>query len=148
MFVADQRHLADHEGVLELVLDGLGGDHFAAGGLEQLFFAIGNVEKAVVVKSRDVSGEEPAIAVEGAVVFSGLLPVTDENGGTADQEFSVAGQLELDIGHRLAHSAHAMQKRVIERDDGRSLGETVAFPDSYADRSKPLCGVDAERGSA
>ena len=108
MLVADQRGLRHQDGVLQLVFDGLRRDQLAAGGLEQFLLAVGDVEESVVVEVADIAGAEPAFGVEALCVGVGLLPVADKDGRTADEQFAIFGELELDVGQRLADSAHAV----------------------------------------
>ena len=49
VLVTDQGGIGDEDIVFELVFNRLRGDEFAAGGLEQLFFAVGDIEEAIGV---------------------------------------------------------------------------------------------------
>ena len=64
VLVAHQRRLRHQHDVLELVFDRLRRDELAARCLEQLFLAVGDVEKSIGVEVADVAGAEPALAVE------------------------------------------------------------------------------------
>src|SRR6185503_15180729 len=148
VLVADQRNLGDHYGVFELVFDGLWSDKLASGGFEEFLLAIGDVEEAVLVEASDVAGREPAISVEALRVRIWLVPISNEDGRTANEKFTIVGKPEFHVGKRLANGAHAVDFRIVESDHGRCFGEAVALPDSDARGSEPLFGVDPEGSAA
>ena len=148
VLVADERALRNHHGVLELVFDGLWGDHFAAGGLEQFLLAVGDVEESVVIETGDVAGAEEAVGVEAFRIRGRLVPVADKDRWAADEEFAIVGKFELDVGKRLADGAHAVDHGIVEGDDRRGFCEAVALPNGDAGGGEPLCRVDAEGRAA
>ena len=97
MLVADQRHLGDENVVLELVLDGLRSDELAAGGLQQFFLAIGDVEEAVLIEVADVAGAEPAVAVETLGIGLRFVPVAGEK--PRDREPAVPRPRQISVRH-------------------------------------------------
>ena len=146
MAIADEGAVANEDAGLELVLDGLGRDEFAAGGLEEFLLAVGDVEESVIVDAADVAGSEPAFAVDGVVRC--VFPVALKDAGAADEELAVLGDAALDVGERLAHRAHAIGVGGVQRDDGRGFREAVAFEDADAGGGEPVGGVEAERRAA
>ncbi len=148
MFVANQRGLRDQDGILELVLDRLRSDQFAAGGFEQLLFAIGDVEKSIVVEVGDIAGAKPAFHVEALGVGCGLVPVAEKTEGprTSSSPSSANLSSTLDIG--FPTEPMRCDARSVERDHGRSFSEAIALPNGDARRGKPLRRIDAKRCAA
>ena len=70
--------ITDHDGVvdveagLELVFDILGGDVFAAGRDDDVFFAVGDAQVTVFVEFAHVPGIEPAV-LQGFLVAASFL---------------------------------------------------------------------------
>src|SRR5205814_1711477 len=102
---------------------------------------------AFLVGRGDVAGAEP-VAVESGLRFFGAVPVAVKDAGAADQEFAIGREAAFDIRQRLADSAELVRAGKVERDDGRSFGEAVAFEDANADGGVPLREVATERRAA
>ena len=69
--VAEDGGDSDQRIQLQRILDRLRRDEFSAGGLDQVFLAIGDGEISIGVDVADVAGLEPAIRPSAALVSSG-----------------------------------------------------------------------------
>ncbi len=105
--VANDRSDSDERMQLQRIFDGLGRDEFSAGGLNEIFFSIGDGQISVGVDVADVTGLEP-IALERGAGFVRTIPVALENGWSADQYLSIFGDANFEVRHDLAHSADAV----------------------------------------
>ena len=130
---------------LELVLDRLGGDELTARRLEQVLFAVGDLEIAVGVDFADVAGVQPTVD-QGRCGRLGVLIVALHDVGPADQDLTVVGDLDLDVANDLTDGAEAGLSRLVDGDDGRGLGEAVGFVDSEARRRRRTRRGDERAG--
>src|SRR6266700_3986898 len=108
--------------------DDEGNDEFAFGGLQQIFFAVGDEEIVVLVQVADVAGGEPTILAENFACGFGVFVVAVHDARTLDEDFSIFGNADLDIGNRLAGTADTIL-RVVAGNDGRSFRKTVTLVD-------------------
>src|SRR6266852_5280719 len=92
---------------LERVFDGLRGDKFARRGLQQIFLAIGDEEIVVFIHVADIAGAEPAVLAENFAGGFGIFIVALHDARALNENFSVFGDADLDIGNRFAGTAHA-----------------------------------------
>ena len=81
---------------LERVLDRLWRDEFSAGGLDQVFLAVGDGKISIGVDVADVAGLEPAIFQSG-LRFFGAIPVAFEDRRAADENFAVFGDADFEV---------------------------------------------------
>ena len=96
--VALDRDLADDGVCLQLVFD-LGRGHvFAARGLDEVFFAVGNGHEALVVDRSDVAGAQPAVGRQRLLGLFGQVVIALHDLGAAQEDFAVFGDLGLDAG--------------------------------------------------
>ena len=64
MPVADERGLGHHQVVCQLVFNRMRSNQLPARGLQQLFLAVGDEQKAIGVDMADVAGVEPPLLVK------------------------------------------------------------------------------------
>src|SRR6476661_285497 len=127
-------------------------DVLAAGGLEDVLLAVGDVEEAALVDAPDVAGVEPAVLGQHLGGRLGVVVVAAHDAGALDEDLTVlVGDADLRAGQRPAHRAvlvRAVLGGVHRRARGR-LGQAVALLDEQADRPEPARDVRVERrGSA
>src|SRR5579863_3259719 len=77
-FVADHGSLGDKNVVLQGILNRLGSNEFSAGGFDQVFLAVGNIQKTITVNLSDVTGFEPAICCKCRLRFLWHIPIAFE----------------------------------------------------------------------
>src|ERR1700758_2056599 len=82
--IAHNDGLRDHGIVLQGILNRLGRDKFATGGLDEVLLTVGNGEEAVGIEVADVAGLKPSVD-EGIVGFRGPFPIGFEDGRSSDQ---------------------------------------------------------------
>src|SRR6201981_2397381 len=112
--------------VLQRVLNRLGRDKFAAGGLDEVLLTVGYREEAIGIEVADVSSLKPSVD-EGIVGFRGPLPIGLEDGRSTDQNLTVVFNATFDIAQGLAEGAELMGAGRVHRDDRGGLGEAVSF---------------------
>ena len=131
---------------LEGRLDQRRGDVLAAGGLEEVLLAVGDLEEAALVELADVTGVQPAVGVHGLGGLLGLVVVALHDAGAAQQHLAVLGDPRLGAGQRPADRADRVAGRAVDERRGAGLGEAVALEDGQADRVEPVRDVLVERG--
>ena len=77
-----------------------GGDVLAAGGLDQVLLAVGDLQAALVVELADVTGGQPAVGQQGLGVDLGQVAVAAHDVRAAQQHLAVLG--DHDLGARAA----------------------------------------------
>src|SRR5438552_1428487 len=130
--IADDHGVEDVGAGLEGVLDGLRSDEFSSGGFQQIFFAVGNEEIVVLVHVADIAGAEPAVFAENFACGFGVFVIAVHDARTLDEDFSIFGNADLDIGNGFAGTAHAIHGIVAGNDRG-SFRKTVTLIDGNAD---------------
>src|SRR5690606_25131090 len=126
--------------VLELALDHLRGDVFAAGRDDQVFFAIGDA-KEVAGLLADITGVEPAVLVEGLGRGFGVLVVALEHVAAAHADLAVLGDLDLGAGQR---PADPTDLELVGRRHGRGAGalaHAVDLVDQHAEAGEEVEGL-------
>ncbi len=83
----------------------MGRDILAAGGDDEVLFAIDDEQESVLVEFGDVAGGEESVFGKNLGGLLGLVPVTGHDARPADQELAVLGELDLNVVERLAHGA-------------------------------------------
>ena len=109
--VADQRGVLNVGAGLQGVFNRRGRDELAAGGLQQLFLAIGDDQVAVFIEIADVAGGKPAVGRNGFASLVGLLVVTHHDARAADEDFAVIGDAHLDVLQGMADGADVVRRR-------------------------------------
>src|SRR6266581_5047579 len=127
-FVADDHGVEDVGAGLERVFHGLRGDKFTCGSLQQIFLAVGDEKIVVLVQVADVAGGEPTILAENFACGFGVFVVAVHDARTLDEDFSIFGNADLDIGNRLAGTADTIL-RIVAGNDGRSFRQTITLVD-------------------
>src|SRR5437660_4992435 len=117
---------------LERVFNGLRSDELSSRGFQQIFFAVGDEEVVVLVHVTDVAGAEPAVFAENFAGGFGVLVIAMHDARTLDEDFSIFGDTNLDIGNWLARTAHAIHG-VIAGNDRRSFRQTITQIDANDD---------------
>src|SRR2546429_5998846 len=130
--IADDHGVEDVGAGLEGVFDGLRGDEFSGGSLQQIFFAVGDEEIVVLIHVADVAGAKPAVFAEDFAGGFGVLVIAVHDAGTFDKDFSIFGDTNLDIGNWLARTAHTID-RVIAGNDRRSFRKTITLINGNTD---------------
>ena len=124
---------------------------------EHFFFAVDDEDVAVGVYPAHVAGVEPAVTqCDGVLV--GLVPVAAHDVGAADDDLAnglggefgigVVEDFDFDVGDGEADGAgfaHAVDG--VERDDGRSFAEAVAFEEGESEFLAELVEGFAGQGS-
>src|SRR5437588_4441347 len=118
--IADDHGVEDVGAGLEGVFDGLRGNEFSGRSFQQIFFAVGDEEIVVLIHVADVAGAEPAVFAENFAGGFGVLVIAVHDARTLDEDFSIFGNADLDIGNGFAGTAHAIDG-VIAGDDRRSF---------------------------
>src|SRR5205823_4002574 len=95
-FVSDDDSFRDPGIMLKRTLDGLRRDKFSAGSFQQIFFAVGYVQKAIFVDAANVASLKPVLD-ECLAGFQWLIPVGAEDRGTAYQDFTIISDSHLDV---------------------------------------------------
>src|SRR5579875_4128305 len=103
MPVTDEGRLPHKEIRLQLVFNGLRSNHLSARCLQKLFFAVCNVEKAVLVHASDIAGAEPAIGIKCQRGVIRLPPVSGKDIRSPHQKLSIFCDATLYIGQRPAY---------------------------------------------
>src|SRR4030095_6158905 len=150
---ADDSGLAYPGLLVEHAPDVLGKHIEAVGRDDHFLLAALDEQPSLFVTFPDVAGVEPAFAVEHAVSralgFRLWALVGDVVAGgdvfAADENLAVVGDAYLDALNRRADRALARLERVIERDDRRGLGESVALDDREAKPAPELLDIWRQR---
>src|SRR5260370_19125814 len=96
--------VADDHGVcyvrtrLQSVRDGLRGDEFSSGGLDEIFFAVGDEEVVVGVEIADVAGVKPAFFVDCFARGVRTFVITLHPARTLGQNFAVPRNTNPNLG--------------------------------------------------
>ena len=131
---ADDRRVPDAGDRGERALDVLGEDVQPLGRDDHLLLAALDVDAPLLVGAADVAGVQPAVG-EGLRRGLGRAVVALGDVVAADEDLAVLGDLHLDAGDRLADRSAARLERMVERDDGRGLGQAVALHHEEAEAS-------------
>ena len=129
---------------LELALDRRRGDVLATRGLHEVLLAVGDLHPAHVVDLADITGGEPTALGERLGVHVRQVPVAAHDARPTDQDFPVAG--DLDLGPRGGFTHRAELDPVGTHDAGgrAGLGETVTLEDLQASGIEPQRDVLVE----
>src|SRR5207244_8920365 len=104
----------------QAIFDRLRSDVLAAGGDDQIFFAIGNLEKAVGINHTDVSGVKPSSFERlGRFLRQFVIPLHDV--GTAHENFTVFRNPYLLVADNTSNRPEAGSIWPVQGDDGRCL---------------------------
>src|SRR5205823_12282431 len=95
-FVSDDDSFRDPGIMLKRTLDGLRRDKFSAGSFQQIFFAVGYVQKAIFVDAANVTSLKPVLD-ECLASFLWFVPIRTKNRGTAHQDFTVGRDSHIDV---------------------------------------------------
>src|SRR5438270_1568538 len=126
--VADHDHLADQLAHgLERVLDRLRSDVLAARGLDQVLFAIGDLQVSVGIDLADVAGVEPAVLVDHFRRRLGLAEIAAHDVAPSLEDLSVGGDLHFHTGKGPADGAELVLPRQIHAGEGDGLGQPIAL---------------------
>src|SRR5229473_6370481 len=106
--VAHDHSIKDVRTGLERIFDGLRGDEFACRGFQQVFLAVGDEEIIVLVHVADIARAEPTVFGENFTGGFGIFIVTLHDAGAFDEDFSILGNTDLNVGNRFAGTAHAI----------------------------------------
>ena len=136
--VADDRGLADAPGLVEHSLDVLRKDIEPFRCDDHLLLASAHEQTACVVQLADVTGMEPAVGER--LRRRRVLPVvTLCHVVAAHEDLAIRSDLEFHAGDRRPDGACTRLERMVERDDGCGLGQTVSLHDEEAEpRPEPL----------
>src|SRR5467141_2368141 len=132
LFIANNHGVEDVRTGLEGVFDGLRSDKFACGGLEQILFAVGDEKIVVLIHVADVAGAEPTVFAENFAGGFGIFVVALHDARALDEDLSIFGHADLNVGNRFAGTAHAIIG-IVAGNDGRSFRQTVALIDGNSD---------------
>src|SRR5258707_11216856 len=135
--VAHDHSIKDVRTGLERIFDGLRGNEFACGGFEQIFLAVGDEEIVVLVHVADVAGAEPTVFAENFTGGFGVFIVALHDARALDEDLSIFGHADLNVGNRFAGTAHAIIG-IVAGNDGRSFRQTVALKDGNSYRPEKL----------
>src|SRR5260370_6590630 len=130
--VAHDHSIKDVRTGLERIFDGLRSNEFACGGFEQIFLAVGDEEIVVLVHVADVAGAEPTVFAENFTGGFGVLIVALHDARALDEDLSIFGHADLNVGNRFAGTAHAIIG-IIAGDDGRSFRQSIALINADSD---------------
>ena len=147
--VAVDQGLADERVLLEEALDVGRGQVLAAGGDDQLFLAVDDLEVAVAVQLADVAGVQPALGVDQ---LGRRLRLPEVPGGVdraPDQDLAVVGQADLDPGQGRADGADLDLARPVAGGHPGGLGHAVHLDQGQAEGGEELGHVHGQgRGRA
>jgi len=116
-FVTNYDRSAHQRVVFQRILDGLRSDELPPRGLDQVFLSIGDGEESVAVNRSDITRFKPAVYKCARSLFR-AVPIALENRGTTDEDFSIIGNADFDIGQNLSHRTKLVGERSVDRDYG------------------------------
>src|SRR5262245_57932658 len=116
--------VSDEDVALERVLDRLRSNELSARGLDQIFLAVGDPDKAVSIDRPDVSGMEPAVDKSVTGLF-GKVPIAFGNGWPTHEQFTVVGDATFDVRQRSSDRAELVVCACIKGDDRRCFRQAI-----------------------
>src|SRR6202158_2888553 len=136
-FVAHDHGIQDVGAGLESVFDGLRRDKFSCRRLDQVFLAVGDEEIVVFVHASIIAGAKPAVFAENFAGGFGIFIVALHDARTLDEDFSILGGADLDVGDRVSGTVRAVFG-VVAGNNRRSCRQTVALIDGNSDSPEKL----------
>src|SRR4051812_37268846 len=127
---------------------GGGGGFFPPRGDDEFLLAAGDAEVAVRVELADVTGVEPAVALERLLGGLRVVEVAGEHVVALQQDFAVVGDADGHTRDRSADGADLQRVRTVAGCAGRGLGEAVALVDRHADAAIEVTEPSPERRTA
>src|SRR5690606_33778503 len=124
------------------------GDVLAPGGDDEFLLPVGDGDEPVVVYRTDVARGEPAVGVGGRFDRSVLLQVAEEHDGAPDQQLTVVGDFDLDIGDRATHRPGFEGVGAVARDGTRGLRQAPHLMDLDPETRDEVQHLERERGRA
>src|ERR1700751_3028550 len=100
---------------LQLVFDRPRCDQLSTGGLQQLFFAVGDVKKSVVINASNVARFEVSVSVAIFRLMCRMLPVPGENIWPLHQQLAIVGNFACYLRQLLAILTHAVGRGSMNR---------------------------------
>ncbi len=144
---ADDGGLGDSGELVQHALDVFRKDVQALGRHDHFLLAPADVELSLVVERADVAGMEPAVLERGACLFRGVVvPARDVL--AAHEDLAILGDSHLHAGDRLADGAPGRTQRMVQRDDGRRLGQAVSLNDDKPQAAPERLELRIERRGA
>src|SRR4029077_13009702 len=101
-------------------------DRLAARILDEIAFAVGNPDVAILIDKADITGLEPAVFEHLRRRF-GVVPISLHDVVAGDQDLAVIGYLDPDAVEWRADSVDLDLRRRIAGDDRGSFGLPVAL---------------------
>src|SRR5215472_4490861 len=131
---------------LQNVFNRLRRDKFSTGGLDQIFFAVGDVQIAVGIQIPDVAGAEPAVLGKHFARGFRILVITLHHTRTLHLNLAVFRDAHLHVGDRLTGTPRSVVRKVVGN-NGRSFGQAVSLIDRHADGPEEFCKFLGKRRS-
>ena len=130
--------------LLELLLEGLGGDVVAALGDDEVLDPSDDPQVAVL-DVHLIARVEPALRVEGGGGLLGFFVVAGEHVGPAHEQLALVGGAHLHAVDGIAHPTRHAALGVVEGHDPRGLGQAVGLVDGDPQEREPTLGVLGQR---
>src|SRR5258705_3275417 len=131
--VAEQDPLTDKRLVFQLQLDERRVNARSVHAIKNVLFPADDSERAVGIEGAQVARMVPAVRVENLPCRLGILKITGRNRGAANEDFSVRGDANFDVGKGLAQIAWPVLADAAER-HATALGGTVGADQRNADQ--------------
>ena len=145
--VAVDHRLGDLRALGQERLDPCRRDVVAARVDDQILLAIGDVQLPVGVDAADIAGVEPAVAQHRGGGLR-IAPVAQHQERATHHDLAVAGDLEFDLGQRLAHGVHLGAAGAVDADQRCGFGLAVALIDRKAQSGEEQADLGIERCAA
>src|SRR6266481_3290476 len=100
------------------------------------------------VEFTEVSGAEPAVIFARGLLRCTFFPVGTGNVFAADQDFAVLGEFEFAAGKNFSNRAFRCAERMVEADQRRGFGHSVALNDGVTHALEEILGVIRKRRTA
>src|SRR5262249_42759801 len=103
-----------------------------------IFFAIGNPQESIRINLTNVSGVKPS-SLQGLCAFLRHLVIPFHDVRATDKNLAVFGNLHFLVTDNAPNGADARGRWPIQRNNGRSLGQSVTLVDRHSDRPQEFC---------
>src|SRR6266850_7754103 len=115
---------------------------------DHAFLAPAEAQVAGVVEFTKIPGVEPAVTFVGGLPGRTFFPVGSGNVFAADQDFAVLVKFEFAAGKNFSNRAFRCAERMVEADQRRGFGHSVALNDGITHAFEKIFGVIRKRRAA